>query len=461
MISVGLILAVLPLRMRVSGTNNRHQTNRNFCMKHPLSVSIAAIMLALCVECAVFAETTAYIANSGADEVLKVTASSEAVITTPVTGTPYGVAVTPDGKQVLVTQNGDDTVVFISTSNFSGSPFSLAVGSFPRGVAVDPAGRYAYVANFGDDTVSKIGVSGRNILDTITVEDGPWGVAARFDEQNDSPVVYVACYNDDSVTVIDEDNQTTIINVGNGPAGLAVTPDGGDVYVANSNDDTVSIIDTFTHTVIDTVTVGNAPWGIAVGDEGKYVYVTNSDADTVTVIQTADRSIVRTYSVGDAPRGVSAPRNGTFAYVINQGDGSISRIDMDDDAVTELAAGLIDDAYSMGTFFGDTPPARPSGLEAETRDKSSIDLSWTDESTDEWGFKIERSQDNEDNYIQIETVAENSTTYEDVNLSSDTVYFYRIRAYNEAADSTYSVSASTATERYSGYVWCFINTMIR
>jgi YVTN family beta-propeller protein len=430
-------------------------------MKHPVSVFLAVIMLALCAACDVFAETTAYIANRGADEVLKVIAVSEAVATTTVTDAPYGVAVTPDGKQVLVTQSAGDAVVFIRTADFSGSPIPLAVGRSPRGVAVDPAGRYAYVANFDDDTVSKISVSGRTIVDTIAVEAGPWGVAARVDDQNDSPVVYVACYNDDSVTVIDEDNQTTIINVGDGPTGLAVTPDGGEVYVANTNDDTVSIIDTLTHTVIDTVTTGRAPWGIAVGADGKFVYVTNSDADTVTVIETADHLIDRTYSVGDTPRGVSAPRNGTFAYVINQGDGSISRIDRDDDAVTEFAAGLIDDAYSMGTFFGDTPPAKPSGLEAQPRGKGGIDLSWTDESADEWGFKIERSKEDEDSYIQIATVAENATTYEDFNLSSDTVYFYRIRAYKEAADSAYSVSASAATDRYSGYVWCFINTMIR
>jgi hypothetical protein len=80
---------------------------------------------------------------------------------------------------------------------------------------------------------------------------------------------------------------------------------------------------------------------------------------------------------------------------------------------------------------------------------------------DEVGFKIERSKKNEDNYVQIATVAQNSTTFEDVNLSSDTVYFYRIRAYNEAADSPYSISTSATTQRYSGYVWCFINTMIR
>lgn len=429
-------------------------------MKRFISVSIAAAILALCPACIVLADTEAYIANSGVDEVLRVTPGSEAVSSITVTDTPYGAAVTPNGQQVLITQNGADAVAFISTSNFTGSPFTLTVGSSPRGVAIDPTGRYAYVANSGDDTVSRINVSGRNLADTIAVADEPWGVAARFDNENDSPIVYVSCFLGDSVTVIENDDQTTVIDVGNGPIGLAVTPDGGDVYVANNNDDSVSIIDTLTNTVIDTLTVGSAPWGVAVGADGKYVYVTNSDADTVTVIQTDDRTVIHTYSVGDNPRGVSAPVNGTYAYVINQGEGSISRIDMDDDTVTELAAGLIDDAYSIGSFFGGTPPKAPTGLVAEPHKKKGADLSWTDESTDEWGFKIERSKENEDNYIQIATVAENTTTYEDTNLSGETVYFYRIRSYNEAADSPYSISTSVETERNLGYVWCFIGTML-
>ena len=428
-------------------------------MKRPCWVSIAAFMLAFCSECVVLAETTAYIANSGVDEVLKLIPSSEAVVSTTVADTPYGVAVTPNGQQLLITQNGADALAFISTSDFTGSPFTLPVGSLPRGVCVDPTGRYAYVANSGDDTVSKINVSGRSLVATITVADEPWGVAARFDEQNDSPVAYVACHRDDSVTVIDKDNQKTIIDVGDGPIGLAVTPDGSDVYVANHNDNTVSIIDTFTNTVIDTVSVGNAPWGIAIGADGKYVYVTNSVSDTVTVIQTEDRSVIRTYSVGDTPRGVSAPANGTYAYVVNQGDGSISKIDMDGDAVTEIADVLTDDAYSLGTFFGDTPPRTPSRLEAEPYGKGRIDLSWTDESSDELGFKIERRRESEDEYRQIATVDENSTTYEDTDLSRDTVYFYRIRAYNEAADSPYSIAASAETERYSVQFWCFINSV--
>lgn len=430
-------------------------------MRNLISVLMAMILVSCCAVGTGFAETTAYIANSGADEVLRITAASEAVTTMTVNDTPYGITVTPDGDQVLVTQRDGDALVFINTSDFSEPAHTLPVGNSPRGVAVEPHGRYAYVANFDDDTVSQISITGRSVTDTIDVGDAPSGVAARYDAENETPVVYVTNYNDGTVTVIGADNHTTVIDVDDGPIGVAVTPDGSRVYVANSDDDTVSIIDTRTDTVIDTLNVGDSPWGIAVGAQGDYVYVTNNFSDTVTVIQTSDNTIYRTFSVGDQPRGVSAPRNGTFAYVVNQGDGTISRIDLDDESVTEFAAGVIDDALSIGAFIGDTPPSDPSGLTAETQNENAIFIRWSDNSSEELGFRIERSEDNEDNYVQIASVAENTTAYEDYHLSSDTVYYYRLRAYKESSDSDYSASANATTDRYSGSFWCFINTMNR
>jgi hypothetical protein len=115
---------------------------------------------------------------------------------------------------------------------------------------------------------------------------------------------------------------------------------------------------------------------------------------------------------------------------------------------------------SIGAFIGDRPPSVPSDLEAEPHDENAIFLSWADNSSDELGFIIERSAENEDNYTQIATVAEDTTAYEDYHLSSDTVYYYRLRAYKEASNSDYSASTSATTDRYSGSIWCFINTIV-
>ena len=414
----------------------------------------------LCSDGIALADATAYIANSGAGEVLRVVDDSDAITTMAVDDGPYGVAVTPDGDQVLVTQHDGNALVFIDTDDFSEAAYTLPVGQSPRGVAIDPDGIYAYVANFADDTVSKVSISGRRIVKTIEVGDGPFGLAVREDKESGDPVVYVANFYSDTVTVIDQDEETEEIPVRDAPVGVAVNTDGTRVYVANSGSDSVSIIDTETDTVVKTMGVGDLPWGIAVGDAGDYAYVANSASDTVTVIQTSNNTIVRTFSVGDLPRGVAAARYGTFAYVVNQGSGSIHRIDMEDRSVTEYAAGQLDEAMSIGAFIGDTPPSAPSGLSAETYKSNGIRLNWQDNSTDEVGFKIERRKENQDDYVQVATVKADTTTYDDHNLASNTLYYYRLRAYNEASDSAYSSSASARTARFSASVDCFIGTMM-
>ena len=49
------------------------------------------------------------------------------------------------------------------------------------------------------------------------------------------------------------------IHVGNGPVGIAITPDGSKAYVANQFDNTVSVIATATNTVVTTIGVGSSP----------------------------------------------------------------------------------------------------------------------------------------------------------------------------------------------------------
>jgi YVTN family beta-propeller protein len=49
------------------------------------------------------------------------------------------------------------------------------------------------------------------------------------------------------------------ISVGNGPVGVAFTPDGSKAYVANQFDNTVSVIATASNTVVATIDFGTSP----------------------------------------------------------------------------------------------------------------------------------------------------------------------------------------------------------
>lgn len=85
----------------------------------------------------------------------------------------------------------------------------------------------------------------------------------------------------------------------------------------------------------------------------------------------------------------------------------------------------------------------PSGLTA-TPSGTQVTLSWTDNSTIEDGFKIERQTGGTGSFVQIGTVGVNVTNFTDTTPVADTTYTYRVRAYNSAADSAYSNTATAS-----------------
>ena len=90
------------------------------------------------------------------------------------------------------------------------------------------------------------------------------------------------------------------------------------------------------------------------------------------------------------------------------------------------------------------PPAAPSSLKATAASATQINLSWTNNATNQTGFKVERSPDGV-TFAQIGTTIATVTTYSDSPLAPLTTYFYRVRATNGAGDSGYSNVANAAT----------------
>ena len=89
------------------------------------------------------------------------------------------------------------------------------------------------------------------------------------------------------------------------------------------------------------------------------------------------------------------------------------------------------------------PPAAPSGLSASAVSTNQINLAWTDNSTTETGFKIERSTD-QTNWTAVTTTAANVTSYSDTPIADGTRWYYRVRATDEGGDSA-NITADTTT----------------
>jgi len=91
-----------------------------------------------------------------------------------------------------------------------------------------------------------------------------------------------------------------------------------------------------------------------------------------------------------------------------------------------------------------TAPVAPSSLKASAISTSSVAVSWTDNSTDESGFKLEWSVNGVD-FAELATLGANATSFTDTGLSARTGYWYRVRAFNSVGNSGYSNTGSVTT----------------
>jgi len=103
--------------------------------------------------------------------------------------------------------------------------------------------------------------------------------------------------------------------------------------------------------------------------------------------------------------------------------------------------------------FTNTILLNPINLYAEPRDKSSVILTWADRSYNETGFEIQRGPSATGPWTTIQTTGANVTTFTNTLLSTNTKYFYQVRArFNTTGASEFSNVASTITPKTQVFV---------
>ncbi|MGI8783850.1 MAG: beta-propeller fold lactonase family protein [Acidobacteriota bacterium] len=159
---------------------------------------------------------------------------------------PGGLAVTPDGKRLVVANNYVHEVALLDA--FSGKILSRArVGSHPYQCRVHPDGRRVFVSNWAGASVTELSIEPLRVLRVYPAGNHPndlaFDPAGRF--------LYVANANDNTVSVIDLQKGKTIETLvtsisaaaptGSTPNGLAVSPSGDRLYVANADNNNVAV----------------------------------------------------------------------------------------------------------------------------------------------------------------------------------------------------------------------------
>jgi YVTN family beta-propeller protein len=178
----------------------------------------------------------AFVANIGSGSVTAIE-GRKAIRQIPTGKGAEGIAMTPDAREVWVTNREADTVSVIDVNGLEVVATVSAV-AFPIRVKMTPDGRRALVSCAKSGDVAVIDVAGRREIGRIRIdqESVPGAAQRLFSTQfGKSPV----------------------------PVGVLVAPDGKRAWVACTNADVVSALDLETLAVVGRLTAGKEPDGLA------------------------------------------------------------------------------------------------------------------------------------------------------------------------------------------------------
>ncbi|MFN7994663.1 MAG: YncE family protein [Bryobacteraceae bacterium] len=263
----------------------------------------------------------------------------------PVTGSPGGLAATPDGSAVFVTVQDTNSVAVISTTSGTVSG-TIPVGTGPVQIAITPNGAAAYVANQRSSTISVISIGTRVVIATIPVGIQPTNLAITPDGSR----VFVIGAGAKQLSIISTATNQVIATwpLSIGSSAIAFSPDGDYLYLANQSSNTVSTILTTSGTATATISGFSHPNSLALSPDGSKLYVTNGNSKSLAVVDISLQAIIATVNVGALPDAVALSADGAKAYVANMQDGTLSVINTATNTVAATISAVGPYPFSLG-----------------------------------------------------------------------------------------------------------------
>jgi YVTN family beta-propeller protein len=261
---------------------------------------------------------------------------------------PFGSTMSPDGKTVLVSNDGQYRQTLSVIDATSGKiRQTLSYDSSEAlfvGLAFTPDGRHAYASAGGNNKIRSYDVTAAGTLIEgasiplpltnpagSTVNHFPAGLTVSADGTK----LWTANSLSNSVSVIDLGTRTVkVIPAGANPYAVALAPDGQTAYVSNWGGSDLTVIDTATGTLKGTIAVGEHPSALKVNPARGELYVADTDSDQVSVVNLNSGSLSRTINlapyknapVGSSPNALALSPAGDTLYVANAGASAVDVI---------------------------------------------------------------------------------------------------------------------------------------
>jgi len=242
-----------------------------------------------------------YVASSGDDliEIIDIL-SGEVIdrIKLHVGDRPWELAITPDGKYLLVVNKGSNTVSFIEIFSML-EVNRVNVGNGANSILIHPNGIRAFVFNSLSNTLSVLDISNKALVTTLTIDSGP--LRGQFNRRGDR--LYVIYERSPYVTILDPRTLSVLkrFSVRTGMRSIKVDTGTDLVYMGKGNDILVEVYDPSSFVSVDSIQTGGSIIYMTIDGEEKNIYFLNSDRKSLMVSNLVRKKIVTEMDVGEDP----------------------------------------------------------------------------------------------------------------------------------------------------------------
>jgi YVTN family beta-propeller protein len=257
----------------------------------------------------------------------------------PVVAAPHEAAVSPDGRQVLVTNYNRQGV---------GPQKTLSLIALPSGDTIKTIDLGEYRAphdvRWVDDTRVVVTAENSQALLLVNTASGAIervfkteaGVSHMLALSTDRTRLYCSNMKDGSVSAFDFKTGQKIKDVKTGREceGVGVTPDGRWVWAGNRAEDTISIIDTKSLEVVKHIKSPGFPYRVQFTPDGKLALIPHAQASSLVVADVAKQAILKSIPLGltkiekPSTAGVFPHPDNRHAFVTVRNDNSMLVLDL-------------------------------------------------------------------------------------------------------------------------------------
>ena len=262
-----------------------------------------------------------YVANNGAGSMSVLDGVTDTVLTTLDVGrTPYVLAADEVANRVYVSNTFSGAIrVFDGATN---TMHLVQAGSADK-IVIDAKHHAIYLLGYEGGHVTVIDGQTEAIRRMPVGDLHLWDLSL----EPDTEVTYVARIGRGDVIALDRYGKVGVpVKTGRMPCATSLDEVRRLLYVANYEDDTVTVIDLAQGAAIATVPVGPHPQAIAADPQANLIYVANMHGDSISVIDGAQKKVVATLKAGRHP----------YALTVDTQNGTVYAADFDADAVTAV-----------------------------------------------------------------------------------------------------------------------------